>query len=59
MPAAFAATTPVGASSNTRQSAGAGGGEKPAAAARKVSGSGLPRATWSPARLLASYSGGK
>ena len=49
MPAAFAATTPVGASSKTRHSAGAAGGENPAAAARKMSGSGLPRATWSPA----------
>lgn len=34
MPAAFAATTPVGASSKTRHSDGAAGGENPVAAAR-------------------------
>ena len=49
MPAALPAATPVGASSNTRQRSGAAGGENLAAAARKMSGAGLPQATWSPA----------
>lgn len=48
MPAALPAATPVGASSKTRQHSGGTGGENAAAAARKMSGSGLPRATWSP-----------
>lgn len=48
MPAAFAASTPVGASSNTRQAEGGGAGAQVAAACRKMSGAGLPVLTWSP-----------
>lgn len=52
MPAALAAATPVGASSKTRHCSGGGaGGAKRAAAARKMSGAGLPLATWSPGHV--------
>lgn len=49
MPAAAAACTPVGASSNTRQEEGCGAGVHWEAAHRKMSGAGLPLLTWSPA----------
>lgn len=49
MPAALAASTPVGASSNTRQLPAAGSGAHIRAACWKMSGAGLPLDTWSPA----------
>lgn len=49
MPAALAAATPVGASSNTRQADGGGAGSQRDAASWKMSGAGLPLSTWSPA----------
>lgn len=49
MPAALPAATPVTASSKTRQPPGRAGGENSCAARRKISGSGFPFFTWSPA----------
>ena len=48
MPAAFAAATPEGASSKTRQLLGSGGGSHLFAVKRKISGEGFPFSTASP-----------
>lgn len=50
MPAALAAATPLGASSNTRQDDGSGAGCHIPAACRKMSGAGFPLLIWSPAK---------
>ena len=51
MPAARAAATPTGASSNTRQASGGGLSGNLEAASRKMSGAGFPFTTWSPAQI--------